>query len=82
MPSDFLTSFSTALQALLKLAAVLGARDQRTHVQAEHGAVLQVLRHITLDDTLGQALSNGGFTDTGFTDQYRVVLASYGSGCG
>ena len=64
-----------ALQALLELAAVLSARDQRTHVQAEHGAVLQVFRHITLDDTLGQALSNGGFTDTGFTDQYRVVLA-------
>ena len=64
-----------ALQALLELAAVLCARDQRTHVQAEYGAVLQVLRHIPLDDTLGQALSNGGFTDTAFTDQYRVVLA-------
>ena len=63
------------LQALLELAAVLSARDQRTHVQAEHGAVLQVLRHIPLDDTLGQALSNGSLTDASFTDEHGVVLA-------
>ena len=82
MPSLFLTSSRTALQALLKLAAVFCARDQCAHVQAEHGAVLQVLGHIAAHDTLGKALGDGGLTDTRLTDEDGVVLASYGSGCG
>ena len=82
MPSDFLTSFRTALQAFLKLAAVFCTRDQCAHVQAEHGAIFQVLGHIAAHDTLGKALGNGSLTDARLTDEDGVVLASYGSGCG
>ena len=82
MPSDFLTSFRTALQAFLKLAAVFCARDQCAHVQAEHGAVFQVLGHIAAHDTLGKALGNGSLADAGLTDQDGVVLALTATGCG
>ena len=67
-----------ALQALLKLAAVLCTGHQRTHVQAEHGAVLQVLGHIAAHDPLGQALGDGGLANAGLTDQAGVVLGLTG----
>ncbi|MNH05054.1 hypothetical protein D3C79_643670 [compost metagenome] len=38
----------------------------------------QQVRHLAVDDTLGQAFGDGGFTDTGLTDQQRVVLAPTG----
>ena len=67
-----------ALQAFLKLAAVFCTRNQCAHVQAEHGAVFQVLGHIAAHDTLGKALGNGSLADTGLTDQHRVVFALTG----
>ena len=67
-----------ALQAFLKLAAVFGTRDQRTHIQTEHGTVLQIFGHITAHDTLGKPLGDGSLADTGLTDQHRVVLALTG----
>ena len=64
-----------ALQTFLKLAAVLSARDQRTHIQTEHGTVLQIFGHITAHDTLCQSFGDGGLADTSLTNQHRVVLA-------
>ena len=64
-----------ALEAFLKLAAVLGTRDQRAHIQAEDAAVFQVLGHVAAHDPLGQAFCDGGLADAGLTDQHRVVLA-------
>ena len=67
-----------ALQAFLKLAAVFCTCDQRTHVQTEHGMILQVFGHISAFDPLRQPLGDGGLTDTGLTDQHGVVLAFAG----
>ena len=67
-----------ALQAFLELAAVFGTCDQRTHVQTEHGMILQVFGHISAFDPLRQPLGDGGLTDTGLTDQHGVVLAFAG----
>ena len=63
-----------ALQTLLELAAVLCASHQSTHVQAQHGAVFQVLRHIAPDDPLGQTLGDGRLADARLTDEAGVVL--------
>ena len=63
-----------ALQALLKLAAVFCTGHQSAHVQAEHGAVFQVLGHIAADDPLGQTLCNGGLADARLTDEAGVVF--------
>ena len=67
-----------ALQALLKLAAVFCTGHQSAHVQAEHGAVLQVLGHIATHDPLGQTLGDGGLANAGLTDQAGVVLGLTG----
>ena len=61
-------------QPFLKFAPVLGARDQRAHVQRENGLVLQLFGDVLLHDSLGKSLGNGGFAHAGFADQDRVVL--------
>jgi hypothetical protein len=64
------------LQALLELAAELGARQQRRHVQRQHALVLERLRHLAGDDALGQAFHDGGLAHAGLADQHRVVLGA------
>jgi hypothetical protein len=64
------------LQALLELAAELGAGDQRAHVQRQQTLVLQAFRHLAVDDALGEALDDGGLADAGLADQHRVVLGA------
>ena len=62
------------LEPLLELTAELGACDQRSHVERQQALVLQALGHLAVDDALGQTLYDCGLSDTGFTDQHRVVL--------
>ena len=61
-------------EPLLKLSAVFGARHQATHVEAQHPFPPQQLRHVPLNNPLGQSFRYGAFADTGFTDQHGVVL--------
>ncbi len=62
------------LQALLEIAAIAGAGEQRAHVEGEHRRVAQHLRHLALDDLAGEALRDGGLADAGIADEQRVVL--------
>jgi hypothetical protein len=64
-----------ALQTLLEVAAVLGAGQQRAHVQRIDIGLGQDLGHLLLDDAPGQALGNRSLADTGFAHQQRIVLA-------
>ena len=66
------------LQALLELAAVLGAGDQRAHVERQQLLVLEALGHVALDDALRQALGDGGLADAGLADQHGIVLGAPG----
>ena len=62
------------LQSLLELAAVLGTRDQRAHIERKEPLVFEPLGHIAAHNTLGKSLDNGCLADAGLTDQYRVIL--------
>src|SRR5204863_9065739 len=62
------------LEALLELAAELRAREQRTHVEREDGAILQPLGHVAAHDALREALDDGGLADARLADEHRVVL--------
>ena len=64
------------LEALLELAAVLGARDERAHVEREHALAHQRLGDVAEDDLLREALGDGGLADAGLTDERRVVLGA------
>jgi hypothetical protein len=61
-------------ETLLEFAAKLGPRDQRPHVERQEPFTLEALRHLLVDDSLGQPFHDGGFPNTGFADQDGVVL--------
>ena len=63
-----------ALDALLKLAAELGACHKGGHIQQVDLLVLQPRGDLALGDALGNALGDGGLADAGLTDQAGVVL--------
>ena len=66
------------LQAVLKLAAVLGAGDQRAHVELDEVAVAQGARHVAGHDTLGDALDDGRLAHARLADEHGVVLGATG----
>ena len=64
------------LEALLKLAAILGARDKTRQVERPDVLVHKVLRHVAGSDLLRQALDDGRLAHTGVTQDKRVVLGA------
>ncbi len=62
------------LQALLELAAVLGARHHEAEVQGVDALVHQAGRHQALVDLLGQALHDGRLAHARLAQQDGVVL--------
>ena len=64
------------LEPLLELAAVLGAGDQRAHVERDDALVLEPLGHVAAHDALGQPLDDRRLADAGLADQHRVVLGA------
>ena len=64
------------LEPLLELAAELGAGDERAEVERQQPLVLEALRHLAVDDALGEALDDGGLADAGLADQHGVVLGA------
>ena len=66
------------LQALLELAAILRARDERAHVEGDDSLVLQPFGHVAAHDAAGQALDDRRLADAGLADQHRVVLRAPG----
>ena len=63
-------------EPLLELAAIFGAGDQRAEIEGQHLLVLEALRHVALDDAVGQALDDGGLADARLADQHRIVLGA------
>ena len=70
--------FDDLFDALLELAAVLGARDHAGQVERDDALVLQGLGHVARDDLLRQALDDRGLADARIADQRRVVLGAAG----
>ena len=62
------------LEALLELAAVLRAGDERADVEGQDALVQERLGDVAVDDPMGQALGDGRLADAGLADQRRVVL--------
>ena len=64
------------LQALLELAAVLAAGDERREVERVELLVLDGLGDLVARDALREALDDGGLADAGLADEHRVVLGA------
>ena len=64
------------LEALLELAAVLGARDQRAQVERDQVLVPQRVGDVPVHDALRQSFHDRGLPDAGLADQHGVVLGT------
>ncbi len=64
------------LQALFEFPAVLGAGQQRAHVEVEHALAPNPFGNLVIDDALGQAFDDGGLAHARLADQHRVVLGA------
>ena len=67
-----------ALQALLELAAIFRAGDQRAHVERQQALVLDAVGNIAVGDPQRQALGDGRLADARLADQDRIVLGAAG----
>src|SRR5262249_2651157 len=72
-PADFVHD---GLDALLELAAILGAGDHHGQVQDNDAAVTQQFGHVAIDDKLGQPFDDGGLADAGLAQEDRIVLGA------
>ena len=74
----FVNFIQNRFQSFLEFTPVFRTGNQRTHIQREDGLVLQVLRNISVHNSLCQSLDNGGFAHTRLTNQYRVIFGPSG----
>ena len=65
-----------ALEPLLEVAAVLGAGDQRAHIQREDPLAAQSFRHFAVDDAQRESFDDRGLAHAGLADQHRVILGA------
>ena len=73
-PLAVLDLLEDRLQALLELAAVLRAGDERPEVQRDDALLFQRLRDVAAHDPLGQPFDDRRLADARLADQHRVVL--------
>ena len=62
------------LEALLEVAAIAGAGDERAEVERVDLLALEGLGDLLADDVLRQPFDDGGLADARLADQHRVVL--------
>src|SRR6185312_1874191 len=75
-PGLFLELRDDALQTLLEITAILGAGDERAHVERVDRAIRQHLRHLALDDEAREPLGDRGLADARLAHVEGVVLAA------
>ena len=66
------------LQAVLELAAVLGAGDQRAHVELDKVAVAQGARYVAGHDSLGDTFDDGCLAYARLANEHGIVLGAAG----
>src|SRR5690606_7895809 len=62
------------LDAFFELTAVFGTGDHQREIEGDDFLLEQNLGNGTAGDLLSKTFHDGRFADTGFTDQYRIVL--------
>jgi predicted ABC-class ATPase len=59
-------------------SSAIGAGDHGAEIERHQALVAQGLRHVAVDDALGQALDDRGLADAGLADQNRIVFGAAG----
>src|SRR5579885_3443412 len=66
------------LQALLELAAELGAGDESAEIEREEALLLEAFRHVAIDDAEREPLDDRRLADARLADQHGIVLGAAG----
>ena len=66
--------FNDVLHTLLKIAAILAARDKTAHVNIDDLFILEQLRHLAGNDALRQSFSDRRFTDARLANEHWIVF--------
>ena len=66
--------FEDCLQTFLELAAVLGARNERAHIEREERLVLEPFGDVPLDDTLSEPFGDRRLADARLADEHGVIF--------
>ena len=61
---------------MLEVAAILGARQQRAHIQRINARAFEDFRHILLHDAPRQAFGNRRLADASLAHQQWIILAA------
>src|SRR5579884_3626523 len=64
------------LQTLLKVASEAGTGEHQAHIESNHTAMQQIIRHLPLDDTPGQTFQQSRFPYPCGSYQHRIVLST------
>ena len=67
-------SFHHHLDALFKVATILGTGKHLSHIHTVNACALEALGYLILVDELGETINQGGLTYARFTDMKRIVL--------
>ena len=67
-------SFHHHLDALFKVATILGAGKHLSHIHTVDACSLETFGYLILVDEFGETINQGGLTYTRFTDMKRIVL--------
>ena len=65
-------------EAFFKFAPKLGSCNKGTEIEGYDSLFFQAFGDVTCDDTAGEPFDDGGFADSGFADENRIVLRSAG----
>jgi len=68
--------FEHRLEALLELAAELGACHHGAEVERDEALALQALGYVSVDHAAGEPLDDGGLADAGLADEHGVVFGA------
>ncbi len=71
----FLELAKQQFETLFKIATIFSAREQCAQIERINSAFGDHIWHVVINDALGQPLCNGGFTNTRFANQKRVIFA-------
>ena len=64
------------LESLLEISAIFGTCDYGAEIQRYESFAFQHRRDVSVDDLDGDSFHDGGFADSGITDEHRIVLPS------
>ena len=72
--ASFLDFIDQVLDIFFKATTILGTSFQTGNINRNNFLVLDSRRHITINDSLSQTFYDSCLTNSGVSDQYRIVL--------